>query len=166
MTDYFKMCKTAEDVKQLFKKYARDLHPDCNPGRDTTAEFQEMNKQYEAAWERLKNIHTNAEGEQYEKETEDTADVFRDLIYKLLHISGIMIELCGSWLWITGSTYEVREQLKALNFKYSREKQAWYYHEEGYKKHGKCKYSLNEIRNKYGSQKYATRTEDPEKIGA
>ncbi len=30
---YFENCKTCEDVKQLYKKYARDLHPDCNPGK-------------------------------------------------------------------------------------------------------------------------------------
>ena len=93
---YFENCKTCEDVKQLYKKYARDLHPDCNPGRNTTAEFQEMSRQYEEAYNRLKNIHQNANGETYEKESQQTATEYADLINQLLHLSGLMIERCGS----------------------------------------------------------------------
>ena len=126
--------RQVEDVKQMYKKLARDLHPDCNPGKDTTAEFQEMSKQYEAAYNRLKNTHRNAEGETYQKETQQTAAEYADLINKLLHIPGLMIELCGSWLWITGNTYEARNELKALGFRYSRKKAAWYFHSEPYRK--------------------------------
>ena len=59
---YFNNCKTAEDVKQLYKKLARDLHPDCNPGRDTTKEFQEMQAEFDKAWNQLKNKHTDKDG--------------------------------------------------------------------------------------------------------
>ena len=62
MMKYFEECKTCEDVKQIYKKMARDLHPYCNPGKDTTAEFQEMSRQYEEAYNRLKNVHQNANG--------------------------------------------------------------------------------------------------------
>lgn len=166
MTNYFRDCKTIEDVKQMYKKLARDLHPDCNPGRDTTREFQEMGRQYEEAYNRLRNTHRNAEGETYEKETQQTAAEYADLINQLLHIPGLIIELCGSWLWITGNTYEARDQLKALGFRFSRKKQAWYFHSEPYRKHGKSEKSMQDIRNMYGSEKYATRTDEPERITA
>lgn len=160
MTRYFKDCVTCEDVKQMYKKLARDLHPDCNPGKDTTAEFQEMSKQYEEAYNRLKDIHQNASGETYQKETKQTATEYADLINQLLHIPGLMIELCGSWLWITGNTRPVKDQLKALGFRFSSKKQAWYFHSEPYRKHGKSEKSMDDIRNMYGSEKYATRTEE------
>ena len=81
---YFTNAKTAEDLKQLYKKFARDLHPDCNPGRDTPAEFQQMQAEYQKRWEQLKNIHTNAAGETYEKETSETADQYMDIIEAIL----------------------------------------------------------------------------------
>ena len=163
---YFTNAKTAEDLKQLYKKFARDLHPDCNPGRDTTAEFQQMQAEYQKRWEQLKNIHTNAAGETYEKETSETADQYMDIIEALLHIPGLMIELCGSWLWITGNTKDAKDKLKELGFKYSANKQAWYYHDGEYRKFSKKKKSLQEIRLMYGSEKYATKTEEQERITA
>lgn len=166
MANYFNTAKTIEDVKQLYKKLARDLHPDCNPGRDTTADFQEMSRQYEEAYNRLKNVHRNAEGETYEKETTQTASEYADIINQLLHIPGLMIELCGSWLWVTGDTYQAREQLKALHFKYSSKKSAWYFHAEPYRKHGKSEKTMQDIRNMYGSEKFATRTTEREALPA
>lgn len=166
MTRYFEGCKTCEDVKQIYKKLARDLHPDCNPGRDTTAEFQDMSRQYEEAYNRLKNIHTNASGETYEKETSQTAAEYADIINKLLHVPGLMIELCGSWLWVTGNTYAARAELKALGFRFSAKKQAWYFHSEPYRKHGKSEKSMQDIRNMYGSEQYATRTGEREALPA
>lgn len=166
MMRYFEECKTCEDVKQIYKKMARDLHPDCNPGKDTTAEFQEMSRQYEEAYNRLKNVHQNANGETYQKETQQTATEYADLINQLLHIPGLMIELCGSWLWITGNTRAAKEELKALGFRFSSKKQAWYFHSEPYRKHGKSEKSMDDIRNMYGSERYATKTEERESLTA
>ena len=42
MKNYFEEARTLEDVKQIYKKLARELHPDCNPDKDTTKEFQTM----------------------------------------------------------------------------------------------------------------------------
>lgn len=39
---YFNHCKTAEEVKAAYKNQVKALHPDNNPGRDTTADFQAM----------------------------------------------------------------------------------------------------------------------------
>ena len=163
---YFDTCKTLEDVKQLYKKLARDLHPDCNPGRDTTAEFQEMQIQYEEAWKRCGSTHKSASGETYTKDTNETAEAYAAIIEALLHMSGLMIELCGSWLWVTGNTKAHKDSLKDLGFKYSANKQAWYYHEGEYHKRGKSKKSMQDIRNMYGSESFATRTGEPEQITA
>lgn len=165
---YFETCETLEDVKQVFKKLARELHPDCNPGKDTTADFQDMQKQYEEAFANLKNYHRNSKGETYTKETDEVPADFANMIFALLHYPGLVIELCGSWLWVTGSTKLHKEELKALGFKYSANKAAWYFHNGEYHKRGKGAKSMDTIRSMYGSQRFteATRTEEPKEITA
>lgn len=158
MTHYFDQAVTLEDVKAIYKKVARQLHPDCNPGKDTTAEFQAMQQEYERAFNRCKNIHVNKDGETYEKETTETPEMFRDIIDKLLSLDGLIIELCGSWLWITGNTKEHKDEIKSLGFRWSKNKEAWYLHFEPYRKHSKKTVDLNTIREMYGSQRFTERT--------
>ena len=155
---YFSEAITLEDVKNIYKKLARQLHPDCNPGKDTTAAFQEMQKEYEAAFNRCKNIHMNKDGETYEKETTETPEEFAAIINTLLKCQGLIIEMCGSWLWVTGNTKEHSETLKELHFRWSRNKGAWYFHFEPYRKHSKKTMDLQSIREMYGSQRFTEKT--------
>lgn len=146
--NYFKDCKTAEDVKQLFKELAKKLHPDC--GGDAEA-FKAMMQDYNKAFERLKNIHTTAAGETYEKETDETPEQFAEIIEKLLNMDGVKIEIIGSWIWLTGSTMVYKEQIKSAGFWWSKSKKAWYYN--GDKKHSRRRgrYNMEKLREKWGT---------------
>ena len=166
MTKYFENCKTAEELKKEYKKVAKMLHPDMNPGKDTEEEFKAMQNEFEKAFELLKNVHINKDGEQYEKETTETANEFMDQINKLLHFPGVEVELCGSWLWVTGDTKAVKDELKAMGFKWSRNKVAWYFHREPYRKHSKRNISLDEIREMYGSKSFTRNAKDPDALPA
>ena len=158
MMKWFKDCETLEDVKALYKKLARALHPDCNPGKDTTADFQAMQAEYEKAFNACKNTHVNKDGEKYTKETDETPEMYADIINALLKCPGLEIELCGSWLWVTGNTKEHKDLLKELHFSWSKNKAAWYFHFEPFRKRSKTKVSLDEIRSMYGSQKFREKT--------
>ena len=89
-----------------------------------------------------------------------------ELINKLLHFPDIEVELCGSWIWVSGETKAVKDDLKALGFKWSRNKAAWYFHRDPYHKRSKKSMTLDEIRNMYGSKKYKGADADPEALPA
>jgi curved DNA-binding protein CbpA len=155
MKNWFTNPQTLEELKKQYKKLVFANHPDRG-GR--VEDMQEINAQYDALFHRLKNVHKSASGETYtaKEETRETPEQFRNIIEKLIHLDGIDIEICGAWLWITGNTYPNRDTLKNLNFKYSKNKSAWYWHEEGYRKHTRKSFSLDEIRDLWGSEKVST----------
>ncbi len=53
---------SADEVKRAFRERARDLHPDRNRTRDTTAEFQKLSAAYEVLKDPKKRADYNAEG--------------------------------------------------------------------------------------------------------
>jgi len=68
---------------------------------------------------------------------------------KTLDLSNIKIELIGSWLWLTGDTFNIKEQLKNLGFFYSANKKAWFYNGSDYKLNRAFYKDLNQIKEKY-----------------
>ena len=148
---YFINCTTLEEVKATFHDLAKRMHPD-NGGN--AEEFKTMFAEYKAAFDRLKNTHKNHEGKTYTKETNETPEQFADLIRTLTSFNGCIVELIGSWIWVSGNTKEYKDNLKELNFKYSGNKKAWYFHEgEYHRRHGKV-YNMDDIRGMYGSTQY------------
>lgn len=153
---YFTNCKTAEELKKEYRRLAKELHPDLGGRKE---DFQEMQNEFETMWERLKNIHINSEGETYTKETAETPQEFINIINVLTKLKDIEVEICGSWIWVSGNTKAHKDILKQLKFRWANKKQAWYYHTEPYRKKSKRELSLDEIRELFGSQQYKAKEE-------
>ncbi len=75
-----------------------------------------------------------------------------EVIETVKTLPNVHIELCGTWLWITGNTYDNRKALKETGCMYSHKKQSWYYHEESYHKLSSRVFALDEIRDMFGSE--------------
>lgn len=155
---WFTNVKTLEELKKEYKTLAKKYHPDLIGGDGQ--EMKEINAEYDKLFDKVKNIHTTADGKTYEKATNETSEQFRNVINAIINFN-IDIEIIGTWVWCFNS-YEYREQLKALGFNYSSGRKAWCWHSGEYKAR-KSKLSLDEIRATYGSETIKTK-EEPEKI--
>ena len=117
---YFTNCRTLDELKKEYRRLAMIHHPDH--GGDT-ATMQAINGEYHERFEVLKKQH-NASADEYHQTTE-TAEEFRTLINELLKLSGVIVELCGNWVWLSGNTKEHKEALKALGCRWSQNKKMW-----------------------------------------
>ena len=156
--NYFEGVSTLEELKTMYHTFVKMYHPDLNK-EDTTKIMAEINKQYDATFKEVSNKHLKFDRQtnKYTTYTYDTGEVvndFKDVINKVIHFKDCTIELIGSWLWVSGETKNHLEELKNLNFKFSGNKKAWSYHFGDYKKRSKTRYSIQDLRNKYGNVQF------------
>lgn len=154
---YFTNCRTIEEVKAAFRDYAKKLHPDC--GGDPS-EFRCMMDEYNIAYNRYKNIHTRADGTTYEQETTETSQEYAEIIQAVIHMDGVIIEIIGSWIWLEGTTYPYREQIKAAGFWYSKSKKAWYHNGSTEKSKKKGHFSMEQIKDRFGVETVETQKQN------
>lgn len=163
--NYFAGLETPAEINRVYKTLSAVFHPD-NGG--TVEAMQELNSQRSAALDALKQgEEITAEVQELpaaviglpEKSETSTnlVQVLKDLIDKAQAIPGVHLELCGSWLWVTGETRPVKNDLKILGFRWSHNKAAWYWRDPTvpYRRRGKRKYSMDEIRSRHGSMEIA-----------
>jgi hypothetical protein len=155
--NYFADCKTIEQASQLYRNLAMVHHPDH--GGDT-ATMQMINGQYAAVITRLQ---LTAKAELQEDAHEDNrrtyadyndlSEIFAELKTKIeavINLSReIEIELCGAWIWLHGNTRPIKDQLKAEHFRWSPNKQLWYF--AGVRTFNRKTRTMEEIRTMHGS---------------
>ena len=146
MLKYFIGVETIEELKKKYKELAKKLHPDLG---GTKEEFQSMNNEYDKLLETLKsNKKTN-------KANNKDDDKFKNIINELIKYNELTIEIIGSWLWISGNTYPLRDMIKNLGLLWSKGRKKWYYtadNIEGANKYYKKK-TYDQLKNDYGYTK-------------
>lgn len=146
------------ELRKAYHAASRKAHPDMG---GSTEEMQRVNADYEKAVKRIERFGERFETPEQEQENtaewkhqttaEDMAE-YADILQKLFSLDGISIELCGSWLWISGDTRSVKDFLKEWGCKWSKNKNAWYWYAGEYHRHGKRRFSMDEIRDMHGSE--------------
>ena len=156
MLKYFKTCKSVEECKKLYKKLAFKHHPDRGGDLET---MKAINAEFDYVMEN--NIFKSSKKDTSKKDTKKDYDFsssqFKDIISALVRLDGLEIEITGCFIWVTGNTYPQKDIIKSLGFRYSKNKKAWYIAPTEYiaqKRSYKKSYSMNDIRSKYGSQKF------------
>jgi len=137
--------RTEDAVKRAYRAKAKEYHPDR--GGDV-----ELMKLLNLAYETLQKVEfswadwqeVKARGQQPLTQT------MREMWEAVKDFPGITVEIIGTWMWVSGNTKAVKEELKAHGFKFARSKMAWYFHEGYYRKRSKEAYSMDGIRDMWG----------------
>jgi hypothetical protein len=142
--NWFEGCETIDEAKKVFRDLCKKYHPDLGGSEE---KMKSINAAYEALLrDGLKNEENFEERMALEKE-------LAEMIKKLIVLQGLVVEICGRWIWITGDTYSQRKALKHLGCFFAKKKKAWYWRskDDECRTSKKRRLSLEEIRSKYGS---------------
>lgn len=142
---FFQDCQTLEALKLEYRRLAKLHHPDVGGDIET---MKQVNAQYDAAVEQIKRNPGHAD---HQKAQREAPAQWRQAVNSVLHVPGITIELCGSWVWVTGDTYQHRSIFKAAGFQWANAKKAWYWHAPDDVSNNRRKMTLDEIRAFHGS---------------
>ncbi len=140
--EQFRGIEGINDAKKRYKQLAKKLHPDVG-GTDEL--FKMLNSIYNNILEH---------GIYFSNETKFDLELEK-IISQILHYENIVIEVVGSWIWLSGETKLIKDNLKELNFKWASKKKMWYYGEM--KGRNPKEKSLDEIKSKYGCETVKTK---------
>lgn len=143
-----------EDIKNQYKRLALKLHPDMGGNVEDMAR---LNVEFDFCRKHNFNIHKSKSGGTYTDQTQDTPDDvtnrFAEIIEHLIHMEGLEIEICGSFLWVGGNTRPHKDELKGMGFRWASKKRRWFLAPQGWRKKGRRELTMGEIRDNYGSQR-------------
>lgn len=136
---------TINEIKGVYRKLASANHPDKGGNTETmqliNTAFAELCKYFEAN----QTLDINQE--------QEAQAINFEFLSILKGLQGLVIEVCGYWVWLSGNTYPHKEIIQNLGFKFSGAKKRWYWSptidEVKYRRGSK---SMKQIRKDYGSK--------------
>ncbi|MDV6376505.1 molecular chaperone DnaJ [Deinococcus arenicola] len=156
--NHFQEINDISDLKTAYRNLCKLFHPDKG---GSTAQMQEINNQYTAAMARILSGKPDSDyGEdKWYKTRQEEVDVetkVQEAIEKIAHLEGIDIEIIGAWVWVSGDTKPHKDTLKAADYWWMHKREKWAF--KGKFSSGRGKTSMEEMREKYGSERVHTRS--------
>jgi len=134
---------SADDIKTAYRVACSKYHPDRNPAG------LEMMKLVNLAYEALRDYVAQPDINDGESSL-NLGDELNAALNAVIGL-GLTIEICGSWIWISGDTRPHKEILKEAGYKWAPIKKMWHFRPSDYKSFSRGKYSMDEIRERHGS---------------
>lgn len=152
---FFTDVKTSEELKKAFKSLMMKHHPDR--GGDT-ATCQAISAEYDEMMQTIingfddSNYTKNDKGYSFWENRAEHTEVeikVREAIEKIISLDGLVIEIVGVWVWVSGDTKTHKDALKEAGFYWFNKKKMWAF--AGKKSSGRGKMKIDDVREKYGS---------------
>ena len=123
---WFTGCESMDELKAKYRKLAMKWHPDM--GGDTRI-MQEINAEYDDYFRRAQKANNERaeRGDEGYRKNYEAPNKYREIIVKLVMLDGVIVNVVGSWLWISGDTRKHKDSLKAYGCKWSNGRKMWYW---------------------------------------
>jgi len=153
--------ESLDELRAAFKKLCFVYHPDKHPS-DKAEQYTKLFQAMIAEYELLLNVfvpkanaseqaRAKADPKYYAKTfTFEQESELGQMLSKLMNFKGLIIDICGTWIWLSGKTKENKDGIHALNFRYQGAKQMWYWTPYQTKFYRRKVLSMDEIYEKYG----------------
>jgi len=139
--------ESIDSLKKQYWKLARQYHPDFNGGTEEANQaMKDINSEYEEA---LKNLG-QVKGKNYTVDNDYITIVDETL---KLNMENVDIEVCGWFVYLWGNTKPYKDQLKELGYRWHSKRVCWYYKPAWYRKRNRNYWSMDQIRETWGSEK-------------
>jgi len=144
-----------DDIKAAYRVACSKYHPDRNPAG------LEMMKLVNGAYQALSDYVQGSVKDEF-VEAESLSDELNAALNAIIAL-GLTIEICGSWIWVSGDTKPHREILKAAGYRWAPKKLMWSFC-GGERTSSRGKFSMDDIRNRHGS--YSVKAQERKAIAA
>ncbi len=163
MKNWFENCEGEKEIKSRYRDLCKKHHPDRGGDLET---MKQVNNAYE-------NIMRGVYTKEYEYEAETVEDFMKqeaemmETLSKVINLDGLIIDIVGRWIWLTGETKKHKEALgkDGAGFWWSKQKKAWYWRspEHKFSRRNQPTSSLDELKGKYGAKTFKTGTKSESK---
>lgn len=149
---YFARCTSPDELRSLYRQLALQYHPDRGGNGRI---MQEINDEYH---DLLKSMNgrefkrtTDAAGREtwtyyYNQQKEEE---LAEAVERILSITGgrndIDITVVGLWIWITGNTRPIKNDLKSAGCWWNHKRSAWNWHSAEIRSHYNRNVTLDDI---------------------
>lgn len=147
---YINPNQTPEQLHSQYRDLCKQHHPDLNRTDPTaTARMQQINAEYAAAMNPAQRRAKPGKSEAEYVDLARVAENIRAAIEAIITLPNLQIEICGLWVWVSGETKPVKDQIKAAGYKWASKKEKWYF--AGIAAGGRGQWDMEKIRTHYGS---------------
>jgi hypothetical protein len=194
--NWFIGAESHEEIRKRYHSLALRYHPDASPlaslqeKQDLTAKMAEINLEYE--W-MCKNFLSTKQTNQKTKEdfwyTEAQQSTwwqrdkeFAEAIDRIIRIKNVHIEICGTFIYLTGDTkphaeylggkwvYDPQKQKKVkisgagFEYKPNKSPDCWWWHPADWRPTSKKEWSMSQIRSTFGSEEVENKYKDDKNL--
>lgn len=156
--NYFQGLGTVGEVKKEYRRLAKLNHPDIG---GITAVMQAINAAYHDILNRLDgqtNIGSDGKEHTYRYDFQAEQEVI-DKVYELLALKlDVEIEIIGTWVWVSGDTKPIKDQLKEAGLRWHSKRLMWYWRRFTYRRRF-SNMDFDDMRKMYGNQKFEKDTD-------